>query len=436
MKQNIPALIAALTATALLFSGCGSKNAPATDNTSGETLYEAAADKAPDDTAGGTAADNTSADTEAAEVSVPAKTEADGSVNADIANFYDCVDVLEESGISLGGSGEYLALNADGTGKMFLAMNEDDEEFPMKWTSDGTEVHIYDSEDPDDEGITGTYSAGIIKLDMGGGFYMILSDDTTEEWKKWKEDTDKFMSDFENGAYDDTEGAAGSSSEEENAAPGEADEIANETFRLSSGKWMSYDVDILLDLTGERFTLRFPNGSTAEGTTKFFEKNGLACLELAAESGTLSEGTYIHPNGDRPGHMLYSENGTEYELFRSADFTVNEIMELPAANGYDGTPLSAPVSLDMTANKKITDVRFLKLEMYDVRDDGEPLYNITDLLTVPSIDEGGNFSPTMEFAGDLPGYGIAYKDENGTEHYYSISLSGKDGSVVMAPFGK
>ena len=414
-----------------MFSGCGSKNNPASGGeTSAEMAFEDSADKTADPD--GVSAENdtpsdipATGDTPVSEISVPAITEAVKKVNADIAAFYDCVDVVDESGMSLGWSGEYLALNADGTGEMFLAMDNDDEAFQIKWTSDGDKVHIYDPEMPDDEGVEGAYSDGIIRLDMGGGFYMILSDDTTEEWKKWKQETDKFISDFDNGA-------AGGASEVN--APNGTGGIAEETLYMSLGEWRDFDDNIILNMTEERFSLTFSNGSNAGGSTKFVEKDGLACLELISDSGTLSEDTYIHPDGDRIGHMLYVENGTEYELIYQADLTVNQIMKLPAANGYDGTPLSAPVSLDMTAKKKLTDVRFLKLEIYNVRDDGELLYNITELLTVPSIDEGGNFSPTMEFAGDLPGYGIAYKDERGFEHFFSISLSGKDGSVVLAPF--
>ncbi|MBQ5311257.1 MAG: hypothetical protein ILP19_04360 [Oscillospiraceae bacterium] len=368
-----------------------------------------------------------------AAVASTAATSADETPAADnvsIANFYDCVDVIDETGESLGWDGEYMYLNPDGTGGMFLG---EETEFPVRWTYDNNTVRVYDAEDDSDKGITGTYDNGIIRLDMGGGFYIIFSDDTTPEWKAWKEESDKFMKDYEDGQYDEPADTP-DANDNDVTAPDGTGGIGETVLYASWGEWRSSDGDII-SISEDRFTFE-RNGERSEGSVSFAEKDSLACLELKTESGNLQDGAYVWVDFDMPGRMQLFEDGGSKTFIYQADFAINSVTELPAANDYDGTPLTAPVCVDMQAKKQLRDVRLLKLKLTGVREDGFPFYEIASLLEVPSVDEGGYFSPTIEFTGDIPAYGISYTDEHGRERYFEFIMSGKDGTVSLNPFGR
>ncbi|MBQ4310602.1 MAG: hypothetical protein II773_03320 [Oscillospiraceae bacterium] len=169
-------MTAAIISITAVFSGCGSKTAPAAETT--------------------TAAQQTS---EAASESTAAETQKDPA--AAIVGNYDCVGVLDEDGYAVSvGDGEYLRIKEDGTGVMFFAVDAQDEDFPVTWTYENGIFSVYDPADETEEPMQGTFENGIIKLKIAA-YYMVLAVDTSDEWKAWKADKDKFDEDFLDGKY-------------------------------------------------------------------------------------------------------------------------------------------------------------------------------------------------------------------------------------------
>ena len=177
-------MISAIISITAVFSGCGEdKTAPAADiSTAAEqTRKEASENKAEE-----------SASESKAEEKAPV---------SEIAGNYDCVGVLDEDGYAVSmGDGEYLRLKEDGTGTMFFAIDEDDEEFAVTWTYENGAFTVYDPEDETGGSLHGTFENGIIKLEVSG-FFMALANDTTDEWKDWNTDKEKFNDDFLAGKY-------------------------------------------------------------------------------------------------------------------------------------------------------------------------------------------------------------------------------------------
>ncbi|MCR5166807.1 MAG: hypothetical protein K6C13_06300, partial [Oscillospiraceae bacterium] len=170
-------MTAAIISITAVFSGCGAeKNAPAADTTA--------------------ASEQTS---EAASESTAAETQKDPA--AAIVGNYDCVGVLDEDGYAVSvGDGEYLRIKEDGTGVMFFAIDAQDEDFPVTWTYENGIFSVYDPADEAEEPMQGTFENGIIKLKIAA-YYMVLAVDTSDEWKAWKADKDKFDEDFLDGKY-------------------------------------------------------------------------------------------------------------------------------------------------------------------------------------------------------------------------------------------
>ncbi len=99
---------------------------------------------------------------------------------------------------------------------------------------------------------------------------------------------------------------------------------------------------------------------------------------------------------------------------------------------FQEEPTGYEVQVIFATDRPVTDFRFLALTP---REAGEALAWDTETLYTLEV-----FSPqvplvvTTTFAGDLPGRGISYTDTDGTLRQYALSLSGKDGSLLLEEF--
>lgn len=83
--------------------------------------------------------------------------------------------------------------------------------------------------------------------------------------------------------------------------------------------------------------------------------------------------------------------------------------------------------------KNITDFKFLSIET-EIYDDGDVYYRTTKEYPVKNFSQDNPLRIKMLFVGDIPNNGFCYKDEDGNEKYYIITISGKDGSVHIFKF--
>ena len=117
----------------------------------------------------------------------------------------------------------------------------------------------------------------------------------------------------------------------------------------------------------------------------------------------------------------------------SADYSAN-------VNGYtdfikyivDDSEYSTKILF--TAEGEVTDFRLLSLFVNDVDDNGKMTFDTESLYELPTLEEDKPLEVTLTFYGDLPSYGISYKDASGTTKNFTLTLSGEDGSVILTEF--
>ena len=90
--------------------------------------------------------------------------------------------------------------------------------------------------------------------------------------------------------------------------------------------------------------------------------------------------------------------------------------------------------LIMIANYPLRDVRILSLEIADVTQDGRLLFNTEELYAVPALLSRHPLLLEIANGGDMPTRGVSFTDLDGVTHYFSISYSGYDGSVLFTEF--
>ncbi len=86
------------------------------------------------------------------------------------------------------------------------------------------------------------------------------------------------------------------------------------------------------------------------------------------------------------------------------------------------------------ALEKVTDVRVLSLFMTGVDDNGQIKFDINELYKLDSLRPGEALAVVLTFIGDMPNNGIAVTDKFGNERFFSVGLSGMDGSVQLIEF--
>lgn len=84
-----------------------------------------------------------------------------------------------------------------------------------------------------------------------------------------------------------------------------------------------------------------------------------------------------------------------------------------------------------TASRTVRDFRFVELG-FDIREDGEVAYHETkELYSQEQLSPERPLVIGMAFAGTIPDRGISYTDEDGAVRRYALSMSGKDGSLLL-----
>ena len=92
------------------------------------------------------------------------------------------------------------------------------------------------------------------------------------------------------------------------------------------------------------------------------------------------------------------------------------------------------MSIMFTANNPVSDFKIVSLQYEDVKEDGTPVFLTENVYTYGELTTEQSLLVKLSFPGDMPNYGISYKDSSGTEKHYALQQSGKDGSLVMFEF--
>ncbi len=82
---------------------------------------------------------------------------------------------------------------------------------------------------------------------------------------------------------------------------------------------------------------------------------------------------------------------------------------------------------------EVRDVRILSLQMTDFKD-GKPVFEETELYRQDTLTPDCPLVVQLTFVGDLPNNGISYVDSAGETQRFSLSTSGKDGSLFLEAY--
>ncbi|MDO5127846.1 MAG: hypothetical protein Q4D54_08880 [Eubacteriales bacterium] len=80
----------------------------------------------------------------------------------------------------------------------------------------------------------------------------------------------------------------------------------------------------------------------------------------------------------------------------------------------------------------IQDFTILELSLYEVSEDGQMVFTASPITSYPELTPDKSVVLTMVFMEYTPTVGISYVDACGVKHVYGISMSGYDGSVLLA----
>ena len=88
----------------------------------------------------------------------------------------------------------------------------------------------------------------------------------------------------------------------------------------------------------------------------------------------------------------------------------------------------------LIAEEPLRDVKLLGLEFVDVSENGRSRFRMETLNYFLGLMPRRPLLIELTITGDIPNRGVSFVDMDGVTHYYSISLSGYDGSPVLLEF--
>lgn len=197
------------------------------------------------------------------------------------------------------------------------------------------------------------------------------------------------------------------------------------------GYWQSQVNDLKLHIEDNNYELI--GSETYENGHLEYDDEKDAFL-LANNSVEGAKNFYIRRDTLKAGSLTFTEGTANVEFIYMSDLIPGEVGYPDNGQVYDGVPLSYPVNINFEARTDLTDVKLLKLTLTDVAQNGDMYFDTKSLLEVPALAKGQNFAPDVEIPETIPTFGISYRDYHGGEHYFCITQSGMDGSIVMIPF--
>ena len=130
-----------------------------------------------------------------------------------------------------------------------------------------------------------------------------------------------------------------------------------------------------------------------------------------------------------------TEEPTEPELPVSADYADEDLLSRP--EDYDLLLLDESeyrVDVAITASEPVTGVQVASLTLEEVGEDDVGFRIEAVLGTLDAIKPGRPFVVAMAFPGSIPNTALIFTGPDGAVCCCTISMSGKDGSLLLIPF--
>lgn len=141
------------------------------------------------------------------------------------------------------------------------------------------------------------------------------------------------------------------------------------------------------------------------------------------------------PLDSQPPEETAPAEPAETELPVSADYAEEDLLARP--DDYDLLVLDESeyrVDVAITASAPVTDVQVASLTLEEVGEDEVGFRIETVLGTLDAIKPDRPFVVAMAFPGSIPNTALIFTDPDGAICCCTISMSGRDGSLLLIPF--
>lgn len=132
-------------------------------------------------------------------------------------------------------------------------------------------------------------------------------------------------------------------------------------------------------------------------------------------TGSVSQPLDCKVHADFMNPLLFQEYDDAAALFAA---------QLPAGGEHE-------TAVVFHAEEAVSDFRLLSLALRDVDQAGNAVFDSAEVFYLAALQKP--LSVPMDFPGDVPSNGFSYVDTDGSTKAFSVSLSGKDGSLVVMP---
>ncbi len=178
------------------------------------------------------------------------------------------------------------------------------------------------------------------------------------------------------------------------------------------------------------------SSSPESESTTIQQENSAPETEPPSENSDPTEETKPGTEETEPG-TEETEPGTDEQ---SDPVTVNyaedvsipedaEVFEFSAAGALQ------PVRTVFTADRTVTDLKVLALTYEDMDADGNVVFSIEELMTIPEFNADSVLKASLEYIGTIPNNGISYTDPaTGKTRRFAVNMSGNDGSLFLWEF--
>ncbi len=128
---------------------------------------------------------------------------------------------------------------------------------------------------------------------------------------------------------------------------------------------------------------------------------------------------------------VVTEDGEPVFRVEWADDVISEIPEYIEYTAKDSVPEARIVFIPY---KIIKDFKILNIEFVEASEDGEIVFTTQEVYKEESLTPDKSLLANLSFFGTIPNNGISYVDDSGTTHYFTVNISGKDGSLILDRF--
>ncbi|MFR8774854.1 MAG: hypothetical protein ACLVFU_03165 [Eggerthellaceae bacterium] len=185
-----------------------------------------------------------------------------------------------------------------------------------------------------------------------------------------------------------------------------------------------------------------PSQSSQTSQTSQSEQSGTAPKESTPESSAQAEATVEPPStepvntAEPPETMPTGElpgNGTAESLPVKAQYLedVPELGEHDTFSQTDGTEVSeSAVKVVFSAESTVSDFRLLSIAMQDIDENGIFTFSAEELYSQPELTPERPLEAGLVFW-ESPEQWISFTDADGNVKYFSVDMSGMDGSLIL-----